>query len=301
VREGTVTATGTRREATSAEGSRRKRSGRAVAVTPPTSPEAATRPRAPGLRYRQGVGVSARPGLYVGICLLVLAGVCALAGQAQTSAAAAAGGQGGPAPGGPYDLRALELSISRHPEIHRRVEVRARGLADPPLRLWAYVDPRGEPCPASPSAQAPRARTIFSAAAAEGDFLLKERLRVKTLGLHSFCGYLGANDGSEVSEDETTFTTSFVTRKVRRRLLQAPRARRTVARALLGHGFAERVVDTLERRCRRLNRAKFSCRFSSRFPGYRLVGGGHVELNGHLSYRLRVRVGQRHFTLTEDN
>jgi hypothetical protein len=230
---------------------------------------------------------------------LVLAGALLPAGQAQPSTALGAGEEGRGAAGGEYDLRSLELSVSRHPEIHRRVAVRATGLADPPLRLWVFVDPRGEPCPATPSAQAPGARTIFSAASVEGDFLLKERFRVKRLGRHSFCGYLGANDGSEVSEYETTFATSFLTRKVRRRLLPATRARRTVARALLSHGFAERVVDNLERRCRRLNRAKFSCRLSSRFPGYRLVGRGHVELNGHLSYRCRVRVGQRQFTLTE--
>ena len=46
-RERRVTATGTRREATSAVGSRRKRSGRAMAVTPPTSPGRRVAPRGP--------------------------------------------------------------------------------------------------------------------------------------------------------------------------------------------------------------------------------------------------------------
>ncbi len=254
------------------------------------------------LRYRAEVTAKAQPGLRLGICVWALAAAFILgSSQAHASAAVGAAGQSLYGVNQEYQLRSLELSVGRHPEIHKRVAVRATGFAEPPLKLWVYADPGGERCPDSPSAHRPRARTVFSSVSVEGEFRVKGRLRMKDLGRHSFCGYLGADDGSEATEYTTSYTTSFEARKVRRPLLQAPRARRTVAGALRRHDFADRVVDSLKRRCGRRSRAMFSCRFSSRFPGYRLTGGGHVLLDRHLSYRFHVRVGELRFALTEDN
>ncbi len=117
---------------------------------------------------------------------------------------------------------------------------------------------------------------------------------MKSHGRHSFCGYLSAGDGSQD-------TTSFTARKVRRPLLPAPRARRTVADALRKHDFADRVVENLNRDCNRRNRATFSCSFSSSFPGYSLTGHGQVRMDRHLSYRFRVEVGDLRVVLTDEN
>src|SRR5665809_726 len=67
--------------------------------------------------------------------------------------------------------------------------------------------------------------------------------------------------------------------------LKAGRVKRTVATALRRHKFANRVVENLEQRCTRRGRFRFSCRFSSAFPGYRLNGRGPIELRrGRISY-----------------
>ena len=53
--------------------------------------------------------------------------------------------------------------------------------------------------------------------------------------------------------------------------------------------------------CRRRSRSAFGCRFSARFPGYRLKGRGQVKLGVDLSYRFRVTAQGVRFTLTDDN
>ena len=90
--------------------------------------------------------------------------------------------------------------------------------------------------------------------------------------------------------------------KILRPPLEAARAQRTVAIALRRHKFARRVIAHLERRCTRRGRYKFSCRFSSTFPGYSLKGHGPVELRrGRISYRFVVRAQGRRVVLTDEN
>jgi Bacterial Ig-like domain len=78
-------------------------------------------------------------------------------------------------------------------------------------------------------------------------------------------------------------------------------AERAVAAALRRHRFARQVVANLERTCDRRGRFKFSCRFSSTFPGYRLEGRGTVKRVKRLSYRFRVQAQGRTFVLTDEN
>jgi hypothetical protein len=90
--------------------------------------------------------------------------------------------------------------------------------------------------------------------------------------------------------------------RVLRPPLRAGRAERTVAAALRRHNFAHRVVENLERNCTRRGRFRFSCKFSSAFPGYSLKGRGPVELRrGRISYRFRVRAQGQTFSLTDEN
>ena len=90
--------------------------------------------------------------------------------------------------------------------------------------------------------------------------------------------------------------------KVLRPPLEEDRAERTVATSLRRHKFAKRVIANLEERCSRRGRLKFTCRFSSAFPGYRLKGHGPVELRrGHISYRFVVRAQGQKLVLTDEN
>jgi hypothetical protein len=95
--------------------------------------------------------------------------------------------------------------------------------------------------------------------------------------------------------------TQTVRFKVLRPALQEARAKRTVAVALRRHDFAKRVIQHLEETCDRAGRFKFSCRFSSTFPGYSLTGRGVVERRKRLSYRFRARAQGRRMTLTDEN
>jgi len=84
--------------------------------------------------------------------------------------------------------------------------------------------------------------------------------------------------------------------------LAAGRAEQTVATALRRHEFANRVVENLQQSCTRRGRFRFSCRFSSAFPGYNLTGRGSVERQrGRISYRFRVRAQGQTLTLTDEN
>ena len=89
--------------------------------------------------------------------------------------------------------------------------------------------------------------------------------------------------------------------RVLRPALQEARAKRTVAVALRRHDFAKRVIQHLEETCDRAGRFKFTCRFSSTFPGYSLTGRGVVERRKRLSYRFRARAQGRRMTLTDEN
>jgi hypothetical protein len=119
-------------------------------------------------------------------------------------------------------------------------------------------------------------------------------VKLKSRGRHSFCGYLGPIEGSE-------YVTAFEQRRVMRPHLKKSRAHRSISRALRRHKFAGRVVKHLERSCRRRNRAKFSCRFSSKFPGYKMTGRGTVRLDRRLKYRFRVRIGGLSIVLKRGN
>ena len=189
--------------------------------------------------------------------------------------------------------RSLRLFVGHHPEVNKRVTVRATGFAEAPLKLWVSAAPGGGECPAGSSVQPPRAQRVL-AGAVFGKFRVEKRFEMKRRGRHSFCGYLGPAGGSE-------FTTAFKTRLVRRPRLKARTARQTVNRALRRHEFAGRVVKNVKQRCKRSSRATFSCRFSSSFPGYRLTGRGVVRLNKRVSYRFRVRVRNLKIALTDKN
>lgn len=189
--------------------------------------------------------------------------------------------------------RSLQLFVGRFPRIHERLMVRATGFAGSPMKLWINADSRGRKCPAKPSSKGPRVRQIFNGPV-EGDILVEERVKMKSRGRHSFCGYLGTARGSKL-------TTAVRSRLVRRQRLDSKQAKSTVVRALQRHEFAARVVSNLKIRCKRRNRATFRCTFSSTFSTYRLTGRGSVKLNRELSYRFRAKVGKLEVVLTENN
>jgi hypothetical protein len=195
-----------------------------------------------------------------------------------------------PEPGEP----SLRLFVGKHPQIDKRLKVRAVGFADSSLKLRVYVDPRGGACAAGPSAQPRRAERIISRTVS-GEFRVEKRHKMKSRGRHTFCGYLGAAAGGSGP------TSDSKSRLVRRPRLKVQTAQRTVSRALRRHEFAGRVVRNLEQRCRRRNRATFSCRFSSSFPGYRLTGRGSVRLGKRLSYRFQITVRGQRIALTDKN
>lgn len=83
--------------------------------------------------------------------------------------------------------------------------------------------------------------------------------------------------------------------------LSARLARATVTRAIKRHGFSNRVVRALRIKCRRRSSTAVACRFSARFPGYRLRGRGKVTLRGGVSYRFLVKAQGLRFALTDEN
>ena len=78
-------------------------------------------------------------------------------------------------------------------------------------------------------------------------------------------------------------------------------ALKTVRTALKRHGFARRVVKSVEADCKRLSRYQFACRFSTRFPGYKMRGRGKVRLGDSLSYEFRVKAQGVRLTLSDEN
>jgi hypothetical protein len=190
--------------------------------------------------------------------------------------------------------QSLELFVSRSPEAYERASIRAEGFAESPLELWVYEDLRGRACSATPAGRTSRTRLVFGGLEVNGAFAAARFLRMRKPGRHTYCAYLGP-------DENTAFSVLGVARQIRRPLLRAGRARRTVATALRRHGFAGHVVASLKRGCDRLTRSKFQCRFSSAFPGYRLNGSGPVGLKERLSYRFQVSAQGRTFVLTDEN
>ena len=190
--------------------------------------------------------------------------------------------------------RSLGLFVPQRPRAYRRATIRVQGIAVPPLRLWVYENLRGKACPATPSERKRRSRTLIAGLPVDGDFNEQRRPRMKKPGRHAYCAYLGP-------DAYTATITSFATRKIRKPLLRAGRARGTVVTALRRHNFADRVVANLEQSCRRRSRSEFECRFSSAFPGYRLTARGSVELKRKVSYRFQVSVHGRSLVLTDEN
>ena len=163
-----------------------------------------------------------------------------------------------------------------------------------PLKLWVYEDPRGRDCAANITGEPPGARRLMTAVTVEGSFRERRRFKPTKRGKHTFCGYLGPDSATIVA-------TSFKVRRVLKPLLKPGKARRTVPRSLRRHRFANNVVENLETNCRRRDRSKFSCRFSSAFPGYSLKGRGRVKLARRISYRFRLRVQGETVVLTDEN
>jgi hypothetical protein len=190
--------------------------------------------------------------------------------------------------------RALELFVSPRPTAFKRATIRASGVAAPPLRLWVYENVRGRTCPAIPAERNGRTRTVIDGVEVGGAFTEERRPKMKKPGRHAYCAYLGPNEA-------TADMASFTTRKVRKPLLKAPRARGAIETAIERHGFAKRVANNLQGSCSRRNRSEFECRFTSAFPGYFLRGSGSVELKRRLSYRFQAAVGGRSFVLTDEN
>jgi hypothetical protein len=190
--------------------------------------------------------------------------------------------------------RALELFVSPRPTAFKRATIRASGVAAPPSRLWVYENVRGKTCPAVPAERNGRTRTVIDGVAVGGAFTEERRPKMKKPGRHAYCAYLGPNQA-------TADMASFTTRKVRKPLLKAPRARKAIETAIDRHGFADRVANNLQESCSRRSRSEFECGFTSAFPGYFLRGSGSVELRRDLSYRFRVTVRGRSFVLTDEN
>ena len=61
------------------------------------------------------------------------------------------------------------------------------------------------------------------------------------------------------------------------------------------------MVRSVEADCNRRSRYQFACRFSTRFPGYKLRGRGKVRLGDSLSYDFRVKAQGVRLTLTDEN
>jgi hypothetical protein len=236
---------------------------------------------------RRGFG----PAALIAICAVAMgAGGATEPGAASASSV---GVEGAGAPIEPGDV-SLQLSVHPIPEVRKPADIRAQGFTDVAVTLWVYEDPRGGGCAATPAARRFRTRTVIEGLQVEGAFDETRRLKMRNPGLHTFCAYLSPDPNS-------AWTITAIESRVRSPLLRARRARATVPAALKRHGFADRVLGNLENRCRRRTRSKFSCRFSSAFPGYSLTGSGSVELRKRLNYRFTVFAQGRALTLTNEN
>lgn len=190
--------------------------------------------------------------------------------------------------------RDLALRVPGELVVGTSAAVLVEGVGDQGDEVTAFVDPNGEGCPASASARPAGAIQLLSEAAVEGAFRVEEDYLPRRPGDSSFCAYLeGASNRPAIKKSEA--------RSVIARRLRASAAERTVSRALERHDFARRVVKSVKRDCRRQSRSTFGCKFSGRFPGYRLKGKGRVKLGIELTYRFRVKAQGIRLTLTDDN
>lgn len=195
---------------------------------------------------------------------------------------------------GPYFQRYLVLSVPADLKVGRPATVQVEGFARAGEQLTVFVDPKGRECPASASARPADAISLVDDVTSEGVFRVEATYRPQRHGKRSFCAYLTASSADvDLRAGEE--------RVVIARRLRAAVARRTVATALKRHGFARRVVKSVDRDCRRRSRSVFACKFSAGFPGYRLKGKGQVRLGIDLSYRFRVKAQGVRFTLTDEN
>lgn len=201
-----------------------------------------------------------------------------------------------PSPG-PYDpspVRSLTLELPDKLRVGTRANLRVAGNAFAGDELTAFVDPRGEECPSAADDEPKRAISLVSRDVDEGAFLIKEEYRPEGAGDRTFCAYLGPSAGiADVRASEERMVSP---RRLRRLL-----ARRTVVTALERHGFARRVVKSVQVDCDRRSPSTFRCKFADRLAGYRMRGKGKVKLGVDLSYAFRVTAQGVRFTLTDEN
>ena len=225
--------------------------------------------------------------------VLLGASVLAFSGAGAADEARAAGAVA-TNPRGGYIERNLLLSVPDKLKVGRRDSVAVEGRAEAGDEVSVFVDPKGETCADSASTQPTRAIPLISAVVGEGPFRFEQTYRPRRKGLRSFCAYLRPPSGlGEFQASEAPL--------VKAKHLRGSVARRTVATALRRHGFAPRVVKSVDPDCHRRRRDLFACRFETSFPGYRLEGGGQVRLGIELSYRFRLKAQGVRFTLTDEN
>jgi hypothetical protein len=218
-----------------------------------------------------------------------LAAACAavVAGAAVHVSGAVA--QEGPGPA------ALAVHVDERLVAGRLTEVVATGTAPETLAVWVFVDPLDRPCPATAAARPSQAITVISGVPVGGAFSVSDLYRPLSDGTQAFCAYLSAGEA-------TPGVLAAASGTVELPMLAARVARRTIQVALIRHGFARRVIDAVEQRCRRRNRVSFACRFEAAFRGYRLEGRGKVKAAADgVSYRFRVEAQGARFLLTDDN
>jgi hypothetical protein len=189
----------------------------------------------------------------------------------------------------------LTLRVDRNLVVREQLAVTATGAAPAGYSVWIFVVPQSSECPSDPSGQPAEAVSIASGVSVGESFSVSGLYRPVTTGRHSFCAYLrSASTQAAVAAVEL--------RRVLPPLLSSAVAHHTVVAALRRHGFAERVVDALDSRCKRRGRTVFACRFKASFRGYELTGRGRVKRPGlNLTYRFRVIAQGKRFVLTERN
>jgi hypothetical protein len=219
-----------------------------------------------------------------------LAAVCAttLGGGALQAPSAAAQSPGSGA-------AALAVHVNKKLVAGQLAKVSATGTAPETLAVWIFVDPLARPCAATAAARPSEAITVVSGVPVGGAFSVSDRYRPLSDGSQTFCAYLSKGEATPGVAAAATGTVKLPT-------LAARVARQTVKVALRRHGFAKRVIDATEQRCRRRNRFSFACRFEAAFRGYRLKGRGRVEVTAKgVSYRFRIEAQGARFVLTDDN
>jgi hypothetical protein len=193
------------------------------------------------------------------------------------------------------DVPPLSVDVDDRLVVGRLANVSASGIAPETLAVWIFADPLGRPCPAAATARPLEAITVVSGLPVGGAFSVSDRYRPLSDGTQTFCAYLGKGE-------ETPAAVGAAIGTVELPMLAARVARQTIRVALRRHGFAKRVIDAVDQRCRRRNRVSFACRFEAAFRGYSLEGRGKIEATAEgVSYRFRVEAQGARFVLTDDN